>query len=224
MAEVRSDIERDVLDRQHPHWEGVLFSNPDMFGLEPSEAARKAVDAFKREGARKLLELGGGQGRDTLFFAREGFEVTVLDYAQSGLDAVKKKADAVGLPDSVIAIRHDVRGPLPFGDGIFDGCFSHMLFCMALPTAQLERLSAEVRRVLKPKGLNIYTVRHTGDSHFKTGIHRGEDMYEVGGFIVHFFSREKVGHLAKGYEILAIDPFEEGGLPRKLFCVTLRKV
>ena len=48
-------------------------------------------------------------------------------------------------------------------------------------------------------------------------------MYEVGGFIVHFFDKEKVERMAKGYEILSVDPFEEGKLPRKLFRVTLRK-
>ena len=48
-------------------------------------------------------------------------------------------------------------------------------------------------------------------------------MYEVGGFIVHFFSREKIEHLANGYEIISVDEFEEGDLPRKLFRVTLRK-
>lgn len=94
---------------------------------------------------------------------------------------------------------------------------------MALTTAELELLSAEVRRVLGSNGLHFYTVRHTRDADYGTGIHRGEDMYEVGGFIVHFFSREKVEHLAKGYEILSVDEFEEGGLPRKLFRVTLRK-
>jgi hypothetical protein len=54
-------------------------------------------------------------------------------------------------------------------------------------------------------------------------MHRGEDMYEVDGFIVHFFNRDKVKLLAEGYEIVAIDEFDEGLLPRKLFRVTLRK-
>ena len=95
---------------------------------------------------------------------------------------------------------------------------------MALGTPELERLSQEVWRVLKLGGLNIYTVRHTGDPQYGTGISRGEDMYEIsGGFIVHFFSRDKVEHLAGGFEILNIDEFEEGTLPRKLFRVTLRK-
>ena len=49
-------------------------------------------------------------------------------------------------------------------------------------------------------------------------------MYESGsGFIVHFFSRDTVEHLAKGFDILSIAEFDEGTLPRKLFQVTLRK-
>jgi hypothetical protein len=94
---------------------------------------------------------------------------------------------------------------------------------MALTTAELQFLSGEIRRVLRPRGLNIYTVRHTGDPHYETGIHRGEDMYEVSGFIVHFFSKGKVELLAKGYKILSVDKFEEGRLPKRLFRVTLRK-
>jgi hypothetical protein len=98
-----------------------------------------------------------------------------------------------------------------------------MLFCMALTTADLESLSDEIRRVLKPAALNIYTVRNTTDVHYRTGIHRGEDMWEVGGFIVHFFNREKVEHLAKGYGIVNVEEFEEGDLPGKLYLVALRK-
>jgi SAM-dependent methyltransferase len=110
-----------------------------------------------------------------------------------------------------------------FEDNGFDACYSHMLFCMPLTTEELVRLSAEVLRVLKPGGLHVYTVRHTADPHYGTGILRGEDMYEVGGFIVHFFDRAKVELLAKGYEMVGVDEFEEGGLPRKLFRATLRK-
>jgi hypothetical protein len=99
-----------------------------------------------------------------------------------------------------------------------------MLYCMALSAAELEFLSDEVWRVLKPAGINTYTVRHTGDPQYGTGIARGEDMYESGsGFIVHFFSRNQVEHLARGFDILSIEQFEEGALPRKLFRVTLRK-
>ena len=36
-----------------------------------------------------------------------------------------------------------------------------MLYCMALTTSELEFLSKEILRALKPGGLNFYTVRNT---------------------------------------------------------------
>ena len=217
------DIAREPLDSQAQHWEKTLENNPEMFGDEPSEPARTAAELFRKEGRTNILELGGGQGRDTIFFAKNGFKTTVLDYSDAGIKAIAAKSLALGLHGAITALRHDVRTPLPFADESFDACYSHMLFNMALTTGELESLSQEVRRVLKQTGLCVYTARHVGDSHYGRGVHRGEDMYELGGFIVHFFSREKVEHLAKGYDIVSVDEFEESKLPRKLFRVTLRK-
>jgi SAM-dependent methyltransferase len=216
-------MEEKILDAQRQQWQGTFSETPEMFGEEPSDPARKAAELYKREGMTKVLELGSGQGRDTLYFAQSGFKVYALDYSNHGLEAINEKAQELGLSNLIVTKIHDVRNPLPFADETFDASYSHMLFCMALTTAQLRFLSEEIRRVLKPGGISVYTVRHTGDIHYKTGIHRGEDMYEVGGFVVHFFSREKVELLAKGYEIISIDEFEEGELPRKLFRVMLRK-
>ena len=136
------------------------------------------------------------------------------------IDGIKNILD---LAKHITVKIHDVRKPLPFKDESFDGCFSHMLYCMAFTTKELVYLSSELHRVLKPGGINIYTVRHTGDADYKTGVHRGEDLYETGGFIVHFFSKEKIKQLSTGFEIVSIDSFEEGSFPRKLFRVTLRK-
>jgi SAM-dependent methyltransferase len=222
MKEDKRKVE-EVLNSQHRHWENMLSTKPDMFGTEPSDPAQKAAELFKKEGKVKILELGGGQGRDTLFFAQSGFQVTVLDYCERGVETITQKAREMGLSQSATAICHDVRKSLPFEDESFDGCYSHMLYCMALTTAELEFLSDEIRRVLKSTGLNIYTVRNTKDPHFRTGIHQGEEIYEIGGFVIHFFSKEKVEHLARGFEIVSIDEFEEGELPKRLFRVTLRK-
>ncbi len=215
--------DQPALDAQEQHWEQILGQRADMFGAEPSEAARKATILFEQEGARKLIELGAGQGRDTLFFAGRGFNICALDYAQSGLDSIKQKRQGLSLTSSVALLRHDLRDPLPFRDESFDACYSHMLYCMALTTAELENLSAEIWRVLKPGRVNIYTVRHFGDPDYGKGIRRGEDIYEISNFTVHFFNRDNVLNLAKGWEILTIEEFEEGRLPRRLFYVALRK-
>jgi len=223
MGEEKSNQHKEILDQQRGYWEKALRDMPEMFGPGPSDAARKAAEFFKKGEKWKILELGGGQGRDALFFAENGFHVTVLDYCESGIVAIADKAREAGLSHSITARCQDIRNPLPFGDESFDACYSHMLYCMAFTTQELESISKEIHRILRPGGLNIYTVRHTNDPHFGKGEHRGEDMYEVNGFIVHFFSMEKVRRLAEGYEIVDVDKFEEGTLPRKLFRVTLRK-
>jgi hypothetical protein len=48
-------------------------------------------------------------------------------------------------------------------------------------------------------------------------------MYELDGFVVHFFRRDLVERLAEGFDLIEIEEFEEGALPRRLFRVTLRK-
>ena len=93
---------------------------------------------------------------------------------------------------------------------------------MALTTQQLEGLVAEVRRVVRPGGLVVYTVRNTDDSHYGAGVSHGDGMYEHGGFIVHFFDRPLVDRLAAGFELVDVESYTEGELPRRLWCVTMR--
>jgi len=217
-------LDKKILDKQAQHWENTFINRPETFGVSPSAAAVKAAEIFNKKGITNILELGAGQGRDTLFFAQKGFHIQVLDYSQTGLDNIIKKAKTLGVDKLITGKIHDVRNPLPFTDEKFGGCFSHMLYCMALTTKELKFLSDEIHRVLKNGGVNIYTVRHTGDGDYKNGIHRGEDLYESGGFIVHFFSKEKVKQLSNGFDIVNIENFEEGKFPRKLFRVTLKKV
>lgn len=216
-------MERDVFNYQKEHWDEAFTKNKDMFGNNPSHAAVRAATIFKEHGLTHILELGAGQGRDSIYFAQNGFHVHVLDYSQEGIENIRDKSIELGLADRITVGQHDVRQPFPFEENQFDGCYSHMLFCMALTTDELLQLSGQIRHVVKPGGLNIYTARNQSDPHFGQGIHRGEDMYEVGGFIVHFFDEEKVAKLAVGYQVMDIEQFEEGGLPRRLFQVTMQK-
>jgi len=98
-----------------------------MFGEAPNYPAQYTLELLKREGKITALELGGGQGRDTLFFARNGIHVTMLDYSVTAVNAVTAKAETSGVGQRVRAIQHDNREPLPFGDSTFDAAFSHML-------------------------------------------------------------------------------------------------
>ena len=195
-----------------------------MFGLEPSVAAIKALNTFQEKNIKNIVELGAGLGRDTIFFANNFIHVEALDYSKTSIESITSKSKKLKLDNYIKTKIFDVRKKLPFEDNSIDGCFSHMLYCMALSNLDLENLNNEICRVLKPGGINIYTVRHTDDGDYKNGTHIGEDLYENDGFIVHFFSKDKVNQLSKGFDILDIEKFEEGKFPRKLFIVKKRKI
>ena len=195
-----------------------------MFGLEPSFPAKKAIKLFKEQKIKKIIELGAGLGRDTIFFAKNSFHVEALDYSSSAIKIINEKAEKQNLSNYISTKIFDIRKKIPFKDNSVDACFSHMLYCMALTNIELESLNNEICRVLKPNGINIYTVRHTNDGDYRKGIHRGEDLYENDGFIIHFFSKDKVNSLLKGFQNLEIENFEEGNFPRKLFIVYNKKI
>ena len=217
-------MDQDKLDHQSQHWEASFLSKPEMFGLEPSIAADKALKLFQEKNIKNIVELGAGLGRDTVYFAKNSIHVEALDYSKSSIESITNKSKKLNLTDFIKTKFFDVRKKLPFENNSIEGCFSHMLYCMALSNSDLKSLNSEICRILKPGGINIYTVRHTGDGDYKNGIHRGEDLYENDGFIVHFFSKDKVNNLSKGFEVLDVEKFEEGKFPRKLFLVKNKKI
>ena len=214
-----------------------------MFGLEPSESAKYAKGIFEKQKIKNffsrkkinILELGAGLGRDTAYFAAnsDSIKITALDYSSQAIKNINKKktnyysdfqtTDDSSLEDKITTKVWDVRNGIPYKDSSFDGCYSHMLYCMALTNLEITKLSQEVHRILKPGGINIFTVRHTGDGDYKKGKHIGEDLYENDGFIVHFFNKEKIDQISKGFKIEDIFELHEGSFPRKLFVVTQRK-
>ena len=216
-------MDQKKLDQQSQHWEISFLNKPEMFGLEPSIVAVEALKSFKKENIKNIVELGAGLGRDTIFFAKNSIYVEALDYSKTSIENIKNKSIKLNLSKFIKLKFFDIRKKLPFKDSSIQGCFSHMLYCMALSNFDLDNLNNEICRVLKPGGINIYTVRNTDDGDYKNGVHIGEDLYENDGFIVHFFSKDKIKQFSKGFEILDIKKFEEGKFPRKLFRVTLKK-
>lgn len=213
----------DLAGRQKVHWQQTYRAHPVMYGREPSSAAVHAAREFADTCCDRVLDLGAGHGRDSVFFAQQGFTTYALDVSTVGLEQLREHAQDEGLTERVRTLEHDVRDPLPLPDGAVDGVFAHMLLCMALSTGQIRDLVAEVHRVLRPGGVFVYTVRHTGDAHYGAGTSYGDNIYEHGGFAVHFFDRALVDALADGWRLDEVHEFDEGDLPRRLWRVTQTK-
>jgi len=217
-------LDNKILIEQSQHWEKSFSSKPEMFGSEPSHSAKIALENFKKNNIKHIIELGAGLGRDTIFFAKNSIKVTALDCSPTAIKIIKDKSSNLRLSNFIDVQIHDLRQKLNFNDNNFEGCYSHMLYCMAFTCSELENLNNEICRVLKKDSLNIYTARNHKDADYKKGIYHGEDLYEMNGYIVHYFSDEKIKKLLIGFKNLSINYFDEGSFPRKLSLVINQKI
>ena len=204
----------EVLDK-------VYKSDSSFFGEEPSNFALLCFSHMKANNVKKVLELGAGHGRDTTFYASNGIEVDALDYSPIAVGILDKIAKEKRLPIKTRIF--DVKNPLPFPDGYFNAVYSHMLFNMKFSLYELNFIFSEIRRVLKPKGLNFFSVRNHNDKSYGKGREVDKGIYDINGFQIRFFMEKEIRDLARqeGFEILWIK--EEYEDPVTLFLVSTRK-
>ena len=130
-------MDQKKLDQQSQHWESNFSNKPEMFGLNPSLSAKKALKLFQEKKIKNVVEVGAGLGRDTIFFAKNSIHIIALDYSLSGIKVINQKTKKDNLSNYVSAKQFDVRQKLPFKDNSIEACYSHMLYCMALTLSDL---------------------------------------------------------------------------------------
>ncbi len=76
-----------------------------------------------------------------------------------------------------------------------------MFYNMNFTNDELKFLFQESNIVLKPKGLLCFSVRSDKDELFNTGkkIDKNEDIYEINGFQIRFFSIEQIKSLLTSF-------------------------
>lgn len=75
---------------QQEFWNGK-FSKADYFyGTKANEFLASNINLLKNH--KKLLCLGEGEGRNAIFFAKNGFEVSAIDASNLGLEKLKNRA------------------------------------------------------------------------------------------------------------------------------------
>lgn len=103
---------------------------------------------LRAEGARRLLEIGGGPGHFAAWFAAQGLDVVMTDLSPE----MVRLARAKGLDARVMDFLS-----LDFPPASFDAVFA--LNCLLhVPSADLPRVLAAIHRVLRPGGLFFYGV------------------------------------------------------------------
>ena len=127
---------------------GVRFSDTSR----PTTALVRFVDRMHPAG--RALELGCGEGRDAIFLARRGLQVTAIDASSSALSRARERAREEGV--RVRFSRGDMTGRQPFRSGTFDLVASIDAFHLATGSRDRARHFREAHRLLKPGGLYFF--------------------------------------------------------------------
>lgn len=83
--------------------EEVYGRDEYYWGTDPSRLARRTIDQLSGDPhGRRLLDLGAGEGRDSVYFAEHGFEVYAVDVSPAGLEKATRLARARGVEITTI--------------------------------------------------------------------------------------------------------------------------
>lgn len=199
-------------------WDKIYEKDASFFGENPSDFAVYCYDIMK-DRTKTILELGCGQGRDSLFFASKHIKVKALDYSCSAIEQLSRSAKQTDLPMEVSI--YDATKPLPFNDDTFDAVYSHMLFSMRFSQEQLKFIFKEIRRVLRKDGFHFFSVRNHSDKFYGKGTKIDDETFDINGFQIRFFTMPEIENLCDGFKIFGIkEDYEE---PVTLYLISSRK-
>jgi SAM-dependent methyltransferase len=130
-------------------WEHIFKKDGKVFE-EVNEGLIKAVDLFKKDKVSRVLDLGFGSGRHTVFLASQGFEVYGTDLSETGLEMTNKWLSKENLTASLSLASCYER--FPFENDFFDAVVSTRVIYHNYHDKVLYCIS-EIERVLRQKGL-----------------------------------------------------------------------
>ncbi len=76
------------------------YSRPGLYwGSMPTQLARDVVRTARSlpNPPRTLVDLGSGEGRDSIYFARRGYRVLGVDISSVGVQKAKRRASSLGV-------------------------------------------------------------------------------------------------------------------------------
>jgi SAM-dependent methyltransferase len=136
------------------NWNAIYAKRGNVF-VEPLDEVKSFSEKMKEAGLSRILDLGCGNGRHTVFLKKKGFNVWGLDNAPEGIRLAQEWLKKEHLAAPLLLV--DVYAPFPFKDNSFDGLISTRVIHHA---TQAKVISAvhEIIRVVRKGGMILITV------------------------------------------------------------------
>lgn len=176
------------------------FERRDYFGRDPSPFAIKVMPYAKRLDVKDILELGCGQGRDTIYFAKNGFNLTAVDLSRKAIEDLEQKSIALKATGTIEARVMDMRNPLNFGR-FFDMAYSNLALHY-FDDESTRQIFHNIYGVLRPKGILAFEVKSVNDVDYGKGDKIGDNFFDKDNHVRHFFSDSYIEELLRKFRII----------------------
>lgn len=114
--------------------------------MQSSQLAQGFAQELLAKSKKSILEIGCGNGRDSILFALAGLKVTAIDIVPEAIEIAKQNAKDAGVD---IDFQVGSAESLKFSDSLFDSVFS----LSVLHSTNMNKSIPEIDRVLKKKGM-----------------------------------------------------------------------
>jgi len=135
----------DLSITTHPVGTREFFQQLDEYRYDKLNYLPRLVDVSTYQG-KSLLEVGCGAGIDLVRFARAGAVVTGIDLSTTAIELARKNIEQNGLKADLWVMNGE---SMQFPDNSFDVVYAHGVLQY---TADVEKMVAEIHRVVKPGG------------------------------------------------------------------------
>jgi len=131
---------------QPGEYNGIYSGGSEVFTREPN---RLLVEAVRNRKPGRALDVGMGQGRNALFLAKNGWEVTGFDAADEGIRQAKAEAARLALRVTAEVNTFDA---FDFGTEKWD--------LIVLTYVSTKAIAPKVAKALRPGGIVVVEDRH----------------------------------------------------------------
>lgn len=189
-------------------WDTIFQERKEI--TEPDSFIKDFYKKYKSELKNsKILDLGCGTGRHTIFFAEKGLKIYAQDKSELALNLLKEQ---IKKEHKIKTIKDEIN-KIPFPNQFLDVVISTATLHHG-KKKQIKNWFREIMRVLKPNGFLIISILSRNDRGYDTGeeIESGTkiDISDIFDTEIphHFFTKKEIINLLKDFSILEINETE----------------
>lgn len=123
------------------------------WGVEPAELCHELIKLVKPGKDVKVLDIGCGEGKDAVFMAKQGYDVTAFDITTNGINKTIRMAEENNVKiNAFVADINDFEI-----DDTFDIIYSTGTI-QYLEDDKIDGFFAKVQKMTRPNGINWFNV------------------------------------------------------------------